>query len=45
MGTSSKSLPREYISPALSIISIPVEYVICDSPLLGGIEDFDYEEW
>lgn len=35
----------EYQSPALRIIPLIPESVICGSPIPGGNEDIGYDEW
>ena len=36
----------EYISPALSIISVKTSRIICDSPVrMTTNEDIGYEDW
>lgn len=36
---------REYQSPALRIIPVHIENALCDSPVLGGLEDIYFEDW
>ena len=45
MNTTPKAQSREYLSPALRIISVHVENAICGSPIPGGNEDIGYEDW
>jgi hypothetical protein len=39
------TLRQEYQSPALRILPIRVENAVCGSPIPGGNEDIDYEDW
>ena len=43
--TAETPRSREYQSPALRIIPVNVENVICDSTIPGGNEDIGYEDW
>ena len=42
---NTESLRREYLSPSLRVVPLNVENAICDSPIPGGNEDIDYEDW
>jgi hypothetical protein len=42
---NKQTLRREYQSPALRILPLHVENAICGSPIPGGNEDIDYEDW
>lgn len=37
--------PTPYIPPMVRIIPLSVEDALCGSPLPGGNEDIDYEDW
>ena len=38
-------MTEDYVSPAVRIITLDVDNVICGSPLPGGNEDIGYEDW
>ncbi len=42
---NTQTLRKEYLAPALRIITIHVENAICDSTIPGGNEDIGYEDW
>lgn len=45
MTANSKILREEYQSPAQRVIPLIPENAICGSPIPGGNEDIDYEDW
>lgn len=42
---NQKNMTEDYVSPAVRIITLDVDNVICGSPLPGGNEDIGYEDW
>ena len=45
MNIRSETLRKDYQSPVLRIIPLVPENAICESPVPGGNEDIDYEDW
>ena len=47
--TTTKGSPRtegkEYVSPAVRMIVLSMDNVICGSPMQGGNEDVGYDDW
>ena len=39
------TLRQEYQSPALRILPLRIENAVCGSPIPGGNEVIDYEDW